>query len=329
MPCFFHHCTPARAGLGTRHSTLQLLEAGVQPNGQLLDKTPLQFRKGLFLGKECSTGHLLVLCFCARQRMLSTVNFRVARSIEIHAFPCISHSVWVFLKATNRGNIKGSLSPWSFIAVAGLRVHTYVLWSSMSGRVSCLSLLAQHKQAFFTALTFQVWTSTWWCLCKVGTPLLFRNDHSSTSLISWPGWWSTCKWHFSITSLWWALGCDRLLDFWTTDQWRQEKAGLMEKPHTTSLQLHIKSCICSFVLAPRDTHSNPKRYCHRGNCRDLQIAGDLNRKLAFLLPAPSTGRERGAGGTQDFRKPRQQSADKLSSCLCAYCQPGVLTLSLV
>lgn len=130
VPVFLNHCAPARVGLGTGHATLQLLEVGVQSYGQPLDKTPLDFRKGLFLGKECSTGHLLVLCVCASQTRLSTADFWVARSTEIHAFPCISHSFWVFLKATNRGNIKGSLSPWSFIAVAGLGVRSYVLWFS-------------------------------------------------------------------------------------------------------------------------------------------------------------------------------------------------------
>lgn len=184
-----------------------------------------------------------------------------------------------------------------FHCCAGLKLHTHVLWSRMSGRISCLPLLVQDRTTSFTALTFQVWTSTWpqWCLCRVGSPLLFRNDHSCMSLISWPGWCSTCKWHFSITSLGWPLGCHRWLDFCTTDQRRKEKAALMEKPHTTSLQLHMKLCIFSFELALRDTHCSPKQYCRRGNCRDLQIAGNFEPQ-ACLPSACSLNREKEALG---------------------------------
>jgi len=63
----------------------------------------------------------------------------------------------------------------------------------------------------------------------------------------------------------------------------------------------VHFCISAFVLAQGDTHRGPKHYCHGANCRDFQITGNFNHKLAFLLPAPSSGREgRHSGERKNF-----------------------------
>lgn len=68
---FLNHCAPARVCLTTGHGILQLLEV----DGWSLDKTHLDFKKYLFLGKESSMGHLLVLHACASQMRLSVSSF--------------------------------------------------------------------------------------------------------------------------------------------------------------------------------------------------------------------------------------------------------------
>lgn len=168
------------------------------------------------------------------------------------------------------------------------------------GKISHLSLLApgMESHSFLMALTFQVWTSAQalWCLCRA----ISYSEMTTQTCTSGDG--PTCRWSFSIINCWTL--CHRGPDFWITDKWGWEEAALMEKLGTVGMEF---------------------LYCHQENGRDFQITDHFKHKLDVHLSAPSTSRKEGGSCMQDFCKHSQQSAKKPSSCLCVYCQPGILT----